>query len=129
MPCQLPLAAAPTRIFSYAIRNYGTRLGNATLASKNVGTRAITSLAGLTLNNSNYTLEEASTAATVAITAVPLHIETITHGTRVYNGGTVAAADLLQATNLIDGDVLTADFQGPAEIPGLETQALHRFPR
>ena len=29
----------------------------------------------------------------------------------------------------IDGDVLTADFPGPAEIPGLETQALHDFPR
>ena len=29
----------------------------------------------------------------------------------------------------IDRDVLTADFPAPAVVAGLETQALHRFPR
>ncbi|CAN5310336.1 two-partner secretion system adhesin CdrA [soil metagenome] len=76
----------------------GTATG--TLASANVGTRAMFSLAGLSLSNSNYTL----TGGTGSVTVTP-HAVTLT-GSQAYNGSTAVTATLT-ASNLIGGDTLT----------------------
>ena len=80
--------------------------GNATLASKNVGNEAFT-LAGLTLNNPNYTLTGATPSGTIAITALPVNVASLSGATRVYDGSLNAAASLLNITNSVTGDTVT----------------------
>ncbi|SFJ92682.1 filamentous hemagglutinin family N-terminal domain-containing protein, partial [Bosea sp. OK403] len=73
----------------------GTPTG--TLASANAGPEAMSSLAGLSLSNSNYTLTGGSGTVTVTPLAVTLA------GTQIYNGGTSVAAGGLTLSNGVAG--------------------------
>jgi filamentous hemagglutinin family protein len=75
--------------------------GSATLAAKDAGAEAITSVSGLTLSNSNYTLTGASGSVTIDPLAVTLT------GSRTYDGGLGVAGGILTASNLVQGDSLT----------------------
>ncbi len=78
--------------------------GNATLTAKDVGNQAISSLAGLSLSNGNYSLNGASASGVVAITPRPLALLPIDSASRLYNGGTELAANLLKVNGLLEGD-------------------------
>ncbi len=81
--------------------------GAVTLASKNVGTWAVTGLSGLSVDSSNYTLGYAMAAPTVSVTALPLNISSVTGASRLYDAGSGAAASLLQASNVLSGETVT----------------------
>ena len=100
-----------------------TLSGNATLASKNVGNEAFT-LAGLTLNNSNYTLTGGTPSGTVAITPLPVSVATVNGATRVYNGATNAAPNLLTITNVVTGDTVTLSGNATLAGSGVGNQAI-----
>jgi filamentous hemagglutinin family protein len=74
----------------------GTPTG--TLASANAGAQAMTSLVGLSLGNSNYTL----TGGTGTVTVTPLVVSLT--GARSYNGSTSIAAGILSASNVVGAD-------------------------
>ena len=84
----------------------GTNLtlsGNATLASAEIGTNAITSVGALTLGGpatNNYTL----TGASGSVTVTPLAV--ILAGTRPYDGTNDAACGILSVVNAINGDLV-----------------------
>ncbi len=77
--------------------------GNATLASKDVGSRAITDFSGLTLGGAsatNYT----STGATGTVTIMARVVQLT--GTRPYDGTTDVAASVLSVSNAASGDTV-----------------------
>ena len=57
--------------------------GNATLASANAGAETISSIAGLTLSDTNYTVVGASVSGSVAVSAAPLTV-TASNASKVY---------------------------------------------
>lgn len=75
--------------------------GTATVADKNVGTRAITNLNGLSINNSNYTLVEVSPTGSVAITPKPLSITGSTASGKTYDGTTSATIQVGSLVGLV----------------------------
>ena len=80
-----------------------TNSGTAGIASKNVGSRALSNFTGLSLSNSNYTLTSASGAITV--NARPITIST-SNVTKTYDGDTTASATAtaISGTSLGSGD-------------------------
>ena len=82
-----------------------TVAGTATLASKNAGSENISSLAGLTLNNTNYTITGGS--GTVAVAQAALTISA-TADSKTYNGNTTSTATpTLSAGQIFSGDSLS----------------------
>src|SRR5205807_1686013 len=78
--------------------------GSATLASKNAGPEAITSVGTLTLGGTsagNYTLTGATGSVTISQRAVTLT------GSRTYDGTATAASGILTVTNALGGDNVT----------------------
>jgi YDG domain len=78
--------------------------GNGTLASKEIGARAISAFGSLALGGAdggNYTLTGAT--GTVTITALAVNLT----GTRPYDGTTDAAFDILSVTNTVGAEVVT----------------------
>ncbi|NHZ37363.1 filamentous hemagglutinin N-terminal domain-containing protein [Massilia sp. CCM 8692] len=78
--------------------------GSAQLAGKDAGTQAVASLAGLTVNNSNYTLAGSAPQGSVAIGARPLTIVAPDGTRRLFDGSARAAADLLRLDGVLAGD-------------------------
>ena len=84
-----------------------TLSGTATLAASGVGNENLVSLTGLSLNNPNYTITGGAPSGAVAITARPVDVSTVSGATKVYDGTTAAAANLLTLTNIVTGDTVT----------------------
>ena len=83
--------------------NVNVASGNATLASKDVGLRAITDFSTLTLGNNaagDYTLTGA--AGSVDISALAVHLA----GSRIYDGTNTASFGILTVTNAAVGDTV-----------------------
>jgi hypothetical protein len=78
--------------------------GSSTLASKNAGSQSITSFAGLTPSNTNYTMTGAS--GTVAISQAPLTFSAVTDS-KTYDGTTTASTGV--APTLAAGTVFAGD--------------------
>ncbi|MBK1615613.1 hypothetical protein CKO44_19305 [Rubrivivax gelatinosus] len=90
--------------------------GTATLASRNVGGRALTSLAGLTLDNANYTLQEAAFTGSVQLTPLAARIATLSNAGKVYDGNSALASTQLHLINAVAGD--SVNLSGVAELSG-----------
>ncbi|MFT7724830.1 MAG: YDG domain-containing protein [Roseateles sp.] len=101
--------------------------GNATLASANAGTQAITDFSGLALTGTaagNYTLTGSTPTGNVTITARPVTVSAIAGASRAYDGTAVAGLDLLQLSGVLPGE--QASLTGSAALAGkgVGTQAL-----
>jgi len=103
-----------------------TLSGNGTLTGRSAGTEALGSLAGLSLNNPNYTLTGGALSGSVLVTQLPVNVATVSGATEVYNGSTNAPANLLTITNILTGDSVAlsgnATLAGPG--PGNEAVSL-----
>jgi filamentous hemagglutinin family protein len=84
-----------------------TLSGSAVVAASSVGNENLVSLTGLSLNNANYTLTGGTPSGAVAITARPIDVSTVSGASKVYDGTTAAAANLLTITNVVTGDSVT----------------------
>ncbi|MDQ1814380.1 YDG domain-containing protein [Massilia sp. CCM 9210] len=97
--------------------------GQLSLAGKDVGQHAVAGLAGLALDNPNYVLAGVP-GGTVGITARTLEVSPVAGASRVYDGSTVLAPNLLQLQGVLAGD--TAGLGGSAQLAGKDagTQAV-----
>ena len=95
--------------------------GTGTLASANAGNQALTSLAGLTLSNANYTLTGASGAVTVTPRPVTLA------GNKTYDGLASVPGTMLSVSNLAGNDAVTVGGIGTLASANAGKQAVTSF--
>ena len=101
-----------------------TLSGTASVAASSVGNESLMSLTGLSLNNANYTLTGATPSGAVTITARPVDVTTVSGATKVYDGTTTAAANLLTITNVITGDSVTLSGTASVAASGVGNESL-----
>ncbi|MBF0460024.1 MAG: filamentous hemagglutinin N-terminal domain-containing protein [Magnetococcales bacterium] len=106
------VAANLLRVTNAVNEDSVTLSGQGILAGSAAGSETLSSLAGLSLSNTNYTLNGATRSGSVTVTPRPVSVATIANANRVYDGTTAAAANLLRVTNLIGADSVTLSGMG-----------------